>query len=302
MKTGLLFPGQGAQSVGMGFELCQRSATAKALFDEASEILGFDILQLCRNGPAEQLNRTEFGQPALFVHSFAAMKQLEIEQPELWQSVDCVAGLSLGEYTAVGVAGGFTFAEGVALVHARGKAMQDAADAVPSGMSSIIGFERDKLEQVCEQATDDSHFVKIANLLCPGNIAISGHLEALDRADKASETAGAMKAVRLQVAGAFHTSIMQPAVQRLEEALSAITLKPTRVNLYSNVDACPHSDPTEISNLLSRQVVAPVLWEDSLRQMIDSGIEKFIEIGNGRVLAGTLKRINRKMACENFGN
>ncbi len=301
LKTGLLFPGQGAQAVGMGSGLVVRSLIAGQLFHQAGEILGFDLLSLCTNGPIEQLNRTEFCQPALFVHSFAALKQLEQDRPDLWDSVVAVAGLSLGEYTAVAAAGGVDFEAALRLVDTRGRAMQAAADAVSSGMSSVIGLDHDKLQAVCEQASNGNRFVRIANLLCPGNIAISGHVEALVVAERLSEEAGAMKAVRLQVAGAFHTPIMQPAVEQLSDALASVDFKATRVPVYSNVDAAPHSEPSAFVELLPRQVVAPVLWATSLEQMIQAGCEQFIEIGCGRVLAGTLKRINRKIPCENIG-
>lgn len=286
----------------MGVALAERSVEAKRLFDEAAQILGYDLLKLCSEGPIEHLSRTEFGQPALFVHSFAAMKQLEAERPDLWNSIASVAGLSLGEYTAVAVAGGISFADGVKLVQIRGQAMQVASETVPSGMSSVIGMEREQLETICQQASTETHRVQVANLLCPGNIAISGHLEALETAERLCTDAGAMKVVRLQVAGAFHTAIMQPAVATLEAALAEIEFSPTRVPVYSNVDASPHSAPDEIKRLLPMQVVAPVRWEESLKTMIDAGIDQFIEVGTGRILAGTLKRIHRKMPCENFGD
>ncbi len=286
----------------MGGELTSRSQEARALFDQAGEILGMDLWKLCTQGPAEQLGRTEFSQPALFVHSYAELKQLERERPELWDSVTAVAGLSLGEYTAVAAAGGLEFSDGVRLVQARGKAMQAAADAVSSSMSSILGLSQEQLEAVCEQASGENHFVQIANLLCPGNIAISGHTAAVEAAEKLSTEAGAMKAIRLQVAGAFHTRLMQPAAGKLEAVLAEVEFKPTRVPVYSNVDASAHTDPQEIRDLLARQVVSPVQWESSLRNLIDAGIEQFIEIGAGRVLAGTLKRIHRKMPCESVGS
>ncbi len=285
----------------MGSQLIERSPTARRLFEQANELLGFDLLKLCTAGPADQLNRTEYSQPALFVHSFAALKQLESERPDLWDSVHGVAGLSLGEYTAVAAAGGLSFEDGVKLVHALGSAMQSAADAVESGMSSILGLDEAALQRVCDQATSAQSFVRVANLLCPGNIAISGHVQALDVADQLSVKAGAFKAVRLQVAGAFHTPIMEPAVQRLKEALASVRFEPTRVPVYSNVDAQPHSQPEEFCQLLAEQVVSPVRWETALSHMIEAGCEQFIEIGSGRVLAGTLKRINRKILCENVG-
>ena len=298
MATALLFPGQGAQVVGMAADLTQRSEDAAKLFAQASELLGFDLLELCKQGPAEELNRTDRCQPALFVHSYAALTVLQSEEPSLWDDVKAVAGLSLGEYTAVAAAGGLSFEDGVKLVYARGKAMQAAADRCESGMSSIIGLDRDKLAAVCEQASEgDDDFVQLANLLCPGNIAISGHIPAIARAEQQSTEAGAMKAIRLSVAGAFHTEIMRPAVADLEKALSKASFTDTKVPVISNVDAQAHTAAQEIQD----QVVSPVLWEDCLRHLIDQDVDQFVEIGTGRVLAGTLKRINRKIPCRNYG-
>lgn len=302
MKTGLLFPGQGAQAVGMGGELTRRSAPAREVFEQARQVLGFDLLELCVEGPADKLNRTEYSQPALFVHSMAALRQLEADRPNLWDDVLAVAGLSLGEYTAVTAAGGIDFEAGLRLVQLRGSAMQQAADAAPSGMCSVLGLEREQLEAICAEATSGPHLVRVANLLCPGNIAISGHLEALEVAERLSIEAGAFKTVRLQVAGAFHTPIMQPALDRLSAALESVEFRNTRVPVYSNVDAMPHTQPAEFRRLLSEQVVDPVLWESSLENMLTAGCEQFIEVGTGRILAGTLKRIRRKISCENVGD
>ena len=286
----------------MGAVLAERSELARRLFDEASQILGFDLLKLCTNGPQEELNRTEFSQPALYVHSYAALKQAEQDRDDFWDDVTSVAGLSLGEYTAVASVGGLSFADGVRLVQERGKAMQAAADAVESGMSSVLGLEKSQIETACAQASDASTFVRVANLLCPGNIAISGHIPALERAEQLCQEAGAMRTIRLQVAGAFHTPIMQLAVERLEKALAAVEFHQMRLPVVSNVDAQAHSQPDEFKKLLPSQVVSPVYWEDSLRAMLDSGVDRFIEIGTGRVLAGTLKRVNRKIPCENLGD
>ncbi len=286
----------------MGQGLLAKSPVTKQLFEQAREILGFDLLELCMNGPADQLNRTEFSQPALYVHSLAALADLSAQRPALWDDVSAVAGLSLGEYTAIAAAGGLSFEDGLRLVHARGLAMQAASDQVQSGMSSIIGLDTEKLQQVCLDSTIGQDFVEIANLLCPGNVAISGHVTALERAEKAAVEAGAMRAIRLAVAGAFHTALMQPAVARLSEALAKAQFKSTRVPVYSNVDAAPHSEPDELRRLLARQVISPVLWEATLRNLMAAGMTGFIEIGAGKVLAGTLKRIDRKAACESYGD
>ncbi len=303
MATALLFPGQGAQTVGMGKELVQSSTRARALFDQAADILGFDLLKLCLDGPAAQLDRTENSQPALFVHSYAALEQFIDGRPDFWDSVAAVAGLSLGEYTAVAAAGGMSFEDGVRVVRARGIAMQAAADNVDSGMCSVLGLDTEKVEQVCQQASEGvGSFVKPANLLCPGNIAISGHAGALGRAEALATEAGAMRVIRLSVAGAFHTSIMQAAIQPLVSALAAVNFTATRVPIYSNVDAQPHTLPDDFRRLLPQQVVAPVLWEKTITEMIGAGIDRFVEIGAGRVLTGTIKRINRKIPCEAFGD
>lgn len=297
-KTALLFPGQGAQTVGMGGELAANLPAAKALFDQAAEILGYDLLELCQNGPAEELDSTVYSQPALFVCSLAALEQLKVDSPEVVETAAATAGLSLGEYTALVFAGSIDFASGLRLVQQRGSAMQDAADKVSSGMVSVLGMERDQVAELCDQARE-SDVLEIANLLCPGNIVVSGSTPACERVAALAEAAGAMKVIPLAVAGAFHTELMQPAVERLQAALAEAEIRPPRVPVISNVDAQPHDDPEEIRDLLIRQVVSQVRWEDSLRLLIDEhGIEQFYEVGPGKVLRGLLKRIARKMPCE----
>ena len=301
-SVGILFPGQGAQSVGMGKWLCEQYPTAKSYFDRASDVLGYCLSDLCFNGPAEKLNETEFSQPALFVVGIAAAETLREIQPERVASITAAAGLSLGEYTAVCFAGGLSFEDGVRLVQRRGQAMQAAANAVQSGMASVIGLELEAIQLVCDQSKQDGEVLQPANLLCPGNIAVSGHLSAIQRLIPAAEAAGAMKVVPLSVAGAFHTALMEPAVDALVEALQEMPISDTKLPVYSNVDGQPHRSAAEIKQLLSRQVVGSVLWESSIRQMVADGIEKFEEVGTGRVLRGTLKRINRKFASDGFGD
>jgi [acyl-carrier-protein] S-malonyltransferase len=297
-----LFPGQGAQSVGMGRWLCDTYPAARGIFDTASEILGYDLAQICFDGPADKLNATEFCQPALFVSSMAAVEVLRQEQPELVAKVTAAAGLSLGEYTAVCFAGGLDFAAALRLVQRRGQAMQDAADRVDSGMASILGLDLDQVTAVCEQARQADEVLQPANLLCPGNIAVSGHQSAIDRLEPIATAAGAMRVVSLAVAGAFHTPLMEPAVAGLQEALQASQPQSTTLPVYSNVDAAPHREAGEIQELLARQVVSPVRWEASIRQMLEDGIEGFLEIGTGRILRGTLKRIQRKVPTDGFGD
>lgn len=301
-SRGILFPGQGAQSVGMGRWLIETHPLAKSLFEQASQALGYDLAELCLNGPAEQLNATQYSQPALFVVGMAAAKVLESEQPEAVANIHAAAGLSLGEYTAVCFAGGLGFEDALNLVRRRGEAMQAAADAVSSGMASVLGLELEKLEELCVQCRQDGEVLEPANHLCPGNIAVSGHLTALERLGPVALEAGAMKVVPLSVAGAFHTSLMKPAVAALSAALDEMPIADTRIPVYSNVDAKPHQSAAEIRELLSRQVVNPVLWEKSIRQMIADGLTGFTEAGTGRVLRGTLKRIERKFPADGFGD
>jgi [acyl-carrier-protein] S-malonyltransferase len=299
MKTAFLFPGQGAQSVGMGVALAEALPAAKELFDRASGILGYDLLELCANGPAERLDATEFSQPALFVCSLAAVEKIRAEEPSLVDEVTAVAGLSLGEYTALVFAGAMEFETGLRLVQERGRAMQDASDATPSGMVSILGMDRDKVEALVDQARDGD-VLQVANLLCPGNIVVSGSKAACERVTKLAEQAGAMKVIPLAVAGAFHTPLMEPAYERLALAVAKAEIKPPRIPVLSNVDAEPHPDPADIRQLLVRQLVSPVLWEESMRRLITQySVERCFEVGPGRVLTGLLKRIDRKFPCEN---
>lgn len=296
-KIAFLFPGQGAQSVGMGREWVEASPAARRLFDRAGEILGYDLLHLCLEGPAEQLDSTVFSQPALFVVSLAALEMLRAKSPEVVAECQAAAGLSLGEYTALSFAGVLDFEAGLRLVRQRGEAMQRAADATPSGMLSILGLDRDRVEAICQEARQDG-VLQIANFLCPGNLAVSGDKAACQRAAQLAEAAGAMKVVPLAVAGAFHTPLMQSAVDRLEAALASIPLAKPSLPVVSNVDAQQHDDPEEIRSLLARQIVSPVLWEDSLRRLLAEGYDRFYEVGPGRVLRGLLKRIDRKVVCE----
>ncbi|MFK8114123.1 MAG: ACP S-malonyltransferase [Rubripirellula sp.] len=301
-SVGILFPGQGAQNVGMGQWLCETYTTARSLFDQASEVLGYDLLKLCCEGPEDQLNATEFSQPALFTTGIAAARVLGEEQPDRIAAVKAAAGLSLGEYTAVCFAGGLQFTDALKLVQRRGQAMQAAADAVPSGMASVLGLDLEALQSVCDQCRDDDEVLQPANLLCPGNIAVSGHKTAIEKLIPAAVEAGAMKVIPLSVAGAFHTALMDPAVAELKSALAEMPIQDTRIPVYSNVDAAPHQSADEIRGLLSRQVIGSVRWEDSIRQMLEDGIDRFEEIGTGRVLRGTLKRINRKISTDGFGD
>lgn len=297
-KIAFLFPGQGAQYVGMGKALCESEPAARALFDQASEVLGYDLLALCLAGPEERLSATVISQPAIFTASLAALEALKKSEPDAVAECQAAAGLSLGEYTALTFAGALSFADGLRVVQRRGEAMQAASDATPSGMVSILGLETAQVEELCKKAAESGP-ISIANYLCPGNVVVSGAKAACERIEQLAAEAGAMKTVRLAVAGAFHTALMRPADQRLREALDQVEIRRPRIPVWSNVDAQAHTDPAEIRDLLVRQVLEPVQWEPTMRNLLAEGFDRFYEIGPGRVLAGLLKRIQRKADCRN---
>lgn len=298
-KTAFLFSGQGAQAVGMGKSLCDAVPAASQLYARASEILGYDLADLCFNGPAEKLNTTAVCQPAIYVTSLAAFEAFKVSAPEQAAAAEAAAGLSLGEYTALAFAGALSFEDGLRLLQKRGEAMQRASDASAGGMVSVLGLENEKVESLCDQARENDVLLP-ANYLCPGNVVVSGSAAACARVAALAEEAGAMKVVPLTVAGAFHTPLMGSAADILAEALAAAEFRTPRIPVYSNVDAQTHTDPAEIRRILLKQLTSPVLWETSVRAMLDAGFDTFYESGPGRVLRGLMKRINRKIKPEGF--
>jgi len=294
-KIAFLFPGQGAQHVGMGQRLAEQYPRANELFDNAADILGYDLAQICFAGPAAELDLTIISQPALFVTSLAALEKLRANSPEVVLGCEIAAGLSLGEYTALVFAGALSFEDGLRLVQRRGQAMQAAADVTPSGMVSILLLDVDQVQEICTEAAGHG-IIQIANYLCPGNLVVSGVNAACERAAELAEAAGG-RAVPLAVAGAFHTELMKPADDALAEAIADVNLQTPDLPVISNVDVKSHSDPQEIRDVLVRQVVNPVHWEESLRALIDAGCTDFYEIGPSKVLKGLLRRVSRKTRC-----
>jgi [acyl-carrier-protein] S-malonyltransferase len=282
----------------MGRALYDAVPAARELFDQAAHLLNYNLADLCFTGPEATLNSTVVSQPALFVASLAALEALKQNDPAAVSACEAAAGLSLGEYTALTFAGALSFADGLKVVQRRGEAMQAAADATPSGMVSVLGLEQAKVEELCRQGSARG-VIRIANLLGPGNIVVSGEHAACAEVERLAPEAGAMKTIRLTVAGAFHTELMKPADEHLALALREVEIRPPRVPVWSNVDAQPHTDPEEIRSLLVRQVLSPVQWEQTVRNLLALGYDRFYEIGPGRVLAGLLKRIQRKAECQN---
>lgn len=285
--------------MGMGRQLAESQPAARSLYDRASAILGYDLAKVCFEDPDEELDSTVYSQPALFVTSLAALEALRQRSPEVVERCEGAAGLSLGEYTALVFAGVMEFEVALRVVQQRGEAMQAASDETPSGMVSILGLDAEQVQALCDRVRQPGEVLQPANFLCPGNIAVSGHNAACERIADAATEAGAMKVVPLAVAGAFHTPIMESATSRLASALADVRLSAPRIPVISNVDACAHDDPEQLRQLLVRQVVSPVRWEESMARMLRDGFDEFYEIGPGRVLRGLLRRLDRKVSCEN---
>lgn len=290
--------------MGMAKELCEECPAAKAMFDKASEVLGYDLLDVCVNGPAEKLNSTAVSQPAIYVSSLAALEKMKMtpEGKAAIDAVDVVAGLSLGEYTALTFADALSFEDGLKLVKIRGESMQAAADATPSGMASVIGLSAEKAEELAARAAELSgEPCSVANYLCNGNYALSGAIPAIDKAEEiAKPEFKARMLVRLAVAGAFHTDFMAPAAEQLKAALDATDMKEPRIPVVSNVDVEPHTDAASIRTTLAKQLTNPVQWETTMTTLLGKGLETATEVGPGAVISGIMKRVDKSFKCENF--
>jgi [acyl-carrier-protein] S-malonyltransferase len=300
MKTAFLFPGQGAQVVGMGADIAQSFPVAAEMYEKANEITGFDLKGLCFDGPAEQLNSTTISQPAIFTTSAAILEVLRTNPSTSVITANITAGLSLGEYTALYAAGLISFEEGLALVHKRGRAMQEAADTTDGAMVGIIGLDEEKVRQICDEAAEGDLIVPV-NFNCPGQIVVSGSVSACERAEKLADKYGAVKAVRLDVAGAFHTEMMSSAARSLAEALSNCEIsEPSEIKTIANINAGYYQTSEKITDGLINQLTCPILWQKCMERLISDGVEKFYEIGPGRVLTGLMRRINRKIKVVNI--
>jgi len=282
-----VFPGQGAQFVGMGKDLYDNNPEARAMFEKANEILGFRITDLMFSGTDADLKQTKVTQPAIFLHSVILAKSLRAEF-----APDMVAGHSLGEFSALVAAGALSFEDGLRLVSARALAMQEACELTPSTMAAVLALPDEKVEEIC--AGIDG-VVVCANYNCPGQIVISGEVPAIDAACEKMLAAGARRALKLNVSGAFHSPCMEPARAKLAQAIEATDIHTPTCPIYQNVDARPHTSPAEIKANLVAQLTAPVRWTQSVRNMIADGATEFIEVGPGKVLQGLVSKIDRNV-------
>ncbi len=288
-KVAFVFPGQGSQFVGMGQTLSAQSEAARRIFETADAALGFSLSGLCFAGPEEELKLTANTQPAILTASVAVLAALKEKLPDY--TPDFVAGHSLGEYSALVAAGALSFADAVKVVRARGQFMEEAVPAGQGAMAAVLNMERAALQAVCEEVTASGHPVQPANMNCPGQIVISGSAEGVKLAGEKAKAAGAKRVLPLNVSGPFHSSLMQPAADKLQAVLAGVTVQEASVPVVANVTARPVTEAATIVEQLVQQVSAPVLWEDSVQWMVEAGVTTFVEIGPGKVLAGLIKKI-----------
>lgn len=290
--VGLLFPGQGSQFVGMGRDLAESSAAARAVFEEADETLGFPLSRLCFEGPDEELTATVNAQPAILVHSIAAYRAVQ----ERLGPVALAAGHSLGEFSAYVAAGSLSLADGVRTVRRRGELMYRSGQERPGAMAAVLGLDDDVVERICAEVSTDARTCVAANFNAPGQVVVSGDTEAVDRAIEVLRAAGARRAMRLNVSGAFHSPLMRVAEAGLREQLEAVAFTAPSFPVVANVTAQPVADVAIARELLVRQLTSPVRWTACMGAMLAAGVDRFIELGPGNVLSGLLRRIDREAA------
>lgn len=289
-----VFPGQGAQYPGMGKDLYETSEEAKRIFDQANEILGFDIIDIMFNASEEELKQTRVTQPAIFIHSIAMAQALGNKFKP-----DMVAGHSLGEFSALVAARALSYEDGLMLVSKRALAMQKACEVEPSTMAAVLGLDEDLVDKVCKEIDD---IVVAANYNCPGQVVISGSIEGVKKASDKLIDLGARRVVMLKVSGGFHSPFMKPAEEELAKAIEKTNFSEPICPVYQNVDAMPNKDPEQIKQNLIRQLTSPVLWTQSVRKMIEDGAQEFIELGPGNVLQGLIRKIDRKVKVYSANN
>ena len=286
-----VFPGQGAQFVGMGKDLYDNNPKAKELFEKANDILGYRITDIMFAGTDEELKQTKVTQPAVFLHSVIKAISLGEEfKPSM------VAGHSLGEFSALVAAGALNFEDGLRLVYARAMAMQKACEAAPSTMAAIVGLPDDKIEEICAEVSKEGSVVVPANYNCPGQLVISGNVEAINEACEKLKAAGTKRALPLKVGGAFHSPLMQPAKDELQAAIEKTEFSAPQCPVYQNVDGKPHTDPADIKANLIAQLTSSVRWTSCVQNMIADGADDFTECGPGKALQGMIGRIDKNVA------
>ncbi|TJY43224.1 ACP S-malonyltransferase [Cohnella pontilimi] len=288
-KIAFVFPGQGAQAVGMGKDAYEQFEDARSVFDRADAVLGFPLTKLVFEGPEEELRLTANTQPALLAASVALLEVYKKQGVK----PDFVAGHSLGEYSALVAAGVLDFEDAVRLVRARGQFMEQAVPAGQGGMAAVLGAEREPLEALCRDVSSAVGLVELANVNCPGQIVVSGSAEGVAAVVERGKEAGAKRVIPLEVSGPFHSSLMQPAADRLAGELAKAEFRNTSVPVVANVTAQPVTSGEEIRGLLVKQVVSPVLWEDTVRRLLAEGVDTFVEIGSGTVLAGLIRKVEK---------